>query len=195
MKKSLGLLAGLLCAILILFCGCSTDEIPEIPERPEDTNLEFWLLDDVDDYDWEGHYHYVLGSAESFLESYWGTGYEPAIESNGVKVPPKHCVSYSTKYLHTANGARKVISAISITDPAVTVYGLTANSTFEEFDTVFQEMGYKIKIEKDDHPTSPYISHFAKAKGIRVELCVYTETSTRILQFVAETSMLHDTKY
>lgn len=190
MRKLVGFLAGLLAVMLIAFCGCNTEGVPEIPERPEDTNLEFWIMEDVTDkgYEWEGHYHEILGSAESCLESYWGTGYEPVIDENGVEISPKYCVFYIPKTLYTDSGSKRVISAISITDPKVTVYGLTVDSTFEEFDAVFRNMGYKIEIESYDYSINPYIIHLAKAKGIRFQLRVYTDKSQSSLQIVANVS-------
>lgn len=156
MKKLVGFLAGLLAVMLIAFCGCSTDRIPE---RPEDTNLEFWIAEDVKDVDWKGYYHIPGFGADR----YWSPGYEPNIdEATGDEKEPEIGVRYEvTAWPDYADGGA-YITNIKITDPKVTVYGLTINSTFEEFDAVFEGLEYKITPHKY---RDGYVAHYASIKG------------------------------
>lgn len=156
MKKSLGLLAGLLCAMLILFCGCNTTDTIQIPERPEDTNLEFWIADNVTGYDWNEYEG--AGGFSWGVREYYGKGYERIVGEDGNKVEREYYVIYSITSWPDYSDIESHITGITITDPAVMVYGLTVNSTIEEFDAVFQEKGYELY---------NWGSNYLKARGAR----------------------------
>lgn len=114
--------------------------------RPDDAVLEFWITENVENADLSQNCEiYGWMGAREFL----GKGYQTVIDENGNQVKPKHCVSYLlTAYPDYSDGG-EYVTQIDITDPDVSVYGLTVNSTFEEYDGVFRKMGYVIEIQSD----------------------------------------------
>ena len=109
-----------------------------IPPKPEDTALEFWICDDVSRVDWRGHDE--IGGwmgAREFLGKDYRTG------EQGERPPVR--VSYLlTAWPDYADGGN-YITTIEVTDPAVSVYGLTAESEPAEFERVMTSMGYKVE--------------------------------------------------
>ena len=110
-------------------------------EMPKNTSLEFWITEDVKDFDWSGHDEiYGWMGAREFL----GSGYKKNADTDGSDQHPDHYVSYViTAWPDYADGGQ-FVTDITITDPAVTVYGLNLASTFEEFDAVFEPLGYEL---------------------------------------------------
>ena len=110
-------------------------------EMPKNTSLEFWITEDVKDFDWSGHDEiYGWMGAREFL----GSGYKKNADTDGSDQHPDHYVSYViTAWPDYADGGQ-FVTDITITDPAVTVYGLTIGSTYEEFDAVFEPLGYEL---------------------------------------------------
>lgn len=110
-------------------------------EMPKDTTLEFWITEDVKDRDWTGHDEiYGWMGAREFLAS----AYKKNEDADGLDQRPEHYVSYViTAWPDYADGGQFVTDII-VTDPAVKVYGLTIASTFEEFDAVFEPLGYEL---------------------------------------------------
>ena len=114
---------------------------PSAGEMPRDTTLEFWITEDVKDKEWSGHDE-IRGwmGAREFL----GSGYKKTQGEDGSDQHPDHYVSYViTAWPDYADGGQ-FVTDITITDPAVTVYGLTIGSTYEEFDAVFEPLGYEL---------------------------------------------------
>lgn len=110
-------------------------------EMPKNTSLEFWITEDVKDYDWTGHDEiYGWMGAREFL----GIEYEKNEDPNGADQPPEHYVSYVISAWPDYADGGQFVTAITITDPAVTIYGLTIASTYEEFDAVFEPLGYEL---------------------------------------------------
>ena len=110
-------------------------------EMPKDTTLEFWITENVKDQDWTGHDEiYGWMGAREFL----GSAYKKNADADGSDQHPKHYVSYViTAWPDYADGGQ-FVTDITVTDPAVKVYGLTIASTFEEFDAVFEPLGYEL---------------------------------------------------
>jgi len=110
-------------------------------EMPKDTTLEFWITEDVKDQDWSKHDEiYGWMGAREFL----GSEYKKNMGTDGSDQHPEHYVSYViTAWPDYADGGQ-FVTDITVTDPAVKVYGLTIASTFEEFDAVFEPLGYKL---------------------------------------------------
>ena len=110
-------------------------------EMPKNTSLEFWITEDVKDQDWTGHDEiYGWMGAREFL----GSAYKKNEDADGLDQRPEHYVSYViTAWPDYADGGQFVTDII-VTDPAVKVYGLTIASTFEEFDAVFEPLGYEL---------------------------------------------------
>ena len=110
-------------------------------EMPKDTTLEFWITEDVKDRDWSGHDEiYGWMGAREFL----GSAYKKNADADGSDQHPEHYVSYViTAWPDYADGGQ-FVTDIAVTDPAVKVHGLTIASTFEEFDAVFEPLGYEL---------------------------------------------------
>ena len=110
-------------------------------EMPKNTSLEFWITEDVKDRDWTGHDEiYGWMGAREFL----GSGYKKNEDPTGANQHPDHYVSYViTAWPDYADGG-EFVTDITVTDPDVTVYGLTIESTYEEFDAVFEPLGYEL---------------------------------------------------
>ena len=110
-------------------------------EMPKDTTLEFWITENVKDRDWTGHDEiYGWMGAREFL----GSAYKKNADADGLDQRPEHYVSYViTAWPDYADGGQ-FVTDITVTDPAVKVYGLTIASTFEEFDAVFEPLGYEL---------------------------------------------------
>ncbi len=137
MKKIALVLA--LIIILVNFSSCSGSE--KIPEKPEDTTLEFWITQDVAQMDFSDYYE-IFGWFGA--KQYYGSGYEPVSDEQGYEVEPNYYVKYRvTAWPDYADGG-EYITSIDFNDPKVTVYGLTVDSSLEEFERVFREMGYEL---------------------------------------------------
>jgi len=125
------------CVIILASCG-SSETLP----KPDDFALDFWLLDDVTDTDISDFFSMEgrFGCIEIL-----GRDYEAVInEENNRFDYPKHYVSYILTAYPDYASEGLFVTEIIVADPAVTLYGLTVNSTIEEFDTVFSEMGYEL---------------------------------------------------
>lgn len=109
------------------------------------TNLEFWIADKVDNFDFSEHQqrYGLMGGDE-----YYGKGYAPTYDDNGQQVDPEHCVIYTITSYPDYSDKEKHISRISITDPLVTLYGsINVNSTEEEFTRVMEANGFTVERE------------------------------------------------
>ena len=141
MKKKVFLLATILVLTLCLCVGCSD----KIPEKPDDTTLEFWIAEDVSSVDLSEHYARtgVFGAKE-----YYGKGYSPAeILEGNEDILPKRYVIYTIGGYPDTSDDWNYITRIQITDPEVTVYGITCNTSLDEFDEIMKGLGYKIHEE------------------------------------------------
>lgn len=125
--------------VLIIFSSCSSKDISL--KMPENTTLEFWITQDVSDADFSD-YHEIIGGIGA--KQFYGSGYQPVLDENGNKVDPEYYVKYKiTAWPDYADGGQ-YITSIDFNDPKVTVYGLTVDSSFEEFEKIFSEMGFEL---------------------------------------------------
>ena len=140
MKKTVVLLL-LLCIFAMIFSSCSV--YPELP-MPEDTNLEYWLLESPYNKNWtelpNGYW-----MEDFYGKSYLAEGYEPIVDENGNLTAPEHCVIYDTGNYPLVDKGVKRITDIRITDPQIYVFGLTINSTREEIDEVMTKNGFEVR--------------------------------------------------
>ncbi|MBR6618124.1 MAG: hypothetical protein IKL00_09685 [Oscillospiraceae bacterium] len=87
---------------------------------------------------------YTLIPGTMGAKEYYGTGYFPVKDAEGIDVMPKHYVTYLiSAYPDYADGGQYV-TRIEITDPKVEIMGITVNSTEDEFSDVFSNMGCTI---------------------------------------------------
>ena len=139
MKKILSLLFVLLICLSLAGCGGKSG----VPPRPEDSPLEFWIADNVDGVDWSGHDE--VGGWFGAWE-YLGKGYHTVKDEAGaMDMRPDIYVSYIITAYPDYSSDTLAVTEIRITDPAVTVYGLTAASSAEEWSAVLRDMGYTIQ--------------------------------------------------
>ena len=123
----------ILCFVLLPSCGRHLNE--------PDHNLEFWIAENVDDFDFSNHQpkYGIMGGWE-----YYGIGYAPTLGEDGQQIDPEHCVIYTvTNYPDYSSNSRHV-TRIEITDPAVRVYGLSISSTVEEIKSVMTAEGFTV---------------------------------------------------
>ena len=116
-------------------------------EKPV-TNLEFWIGENVDGVDFSAHQekYGIMGGRE-----YYGTGYTPTKDENGQQIDPAYCVIYTiTSYPDYSDKAQHVTS-IYISDPAIELYGITLNSTFEEFEYAVKNAGFEITDSNENY--------------------------------------------
>lgn len=131
-------------------------------EMPKDTTLEFWITENVKDHDWSGHDEiYGWMGAREFL----GSGYKKNEDASGANQHPKNYVSYVISAWPDYADGGQFVTDITVTDPAVTVYGLTIASTYEEFDAVFEQLGYELSWSDGAIET-----RVAKKDGITIRL-------------------------
>jgi hypothetical protein len=156
-------IALLLVLMMILFILSSCSWFKTIPARPEDTNLEFWITQDVSKIDFS-RYREIVGWFGA--KQYYGSGYMPETDENGYEADPEYYVKYLiTAWPDYADGG-KYITLIEFTDPKVKLYGLTVDSSLDEFEQIFSKMRYDIT--KDSSQTYERIS--ASKKGISFSL-------------------------
>ncbi len=136
MFLGVGLLLLLIAALLLGLRGCVGTRVP----MPAGTGLEFYITQRVSEEDLVGHIekYGLMGGRE-----YYGTGYEPIPNEQGRQADPAHCVIYTvTAYPDYASPARHV-TGILITDPAVTLCGVTADSPAGQIIQAMEAAGYR----------------------------------------------------
>lgn len=133
MKKKLIWIFIFACAIILILC--IRNRIPK-----KDTNLEFWIAENVDNVDFSNYHekYGLMGGRE-----YYGTGYVPTTNENGEQIDPEACVIYTVTSYPDYISNRRHVTGIFITDPSVTVYGLTINSSVDEVENVMRSHGFK----------------------------------------------------
>lgn len=140
MKKLVALLL-LLCTFSLFFTSCTGKSAIA---KPEDTNLEYWLLESPYNKNWtelpNGYW-----MEDFYGKSYLAEGYEPIVDENGNLTAPEHCVIYSTGNYPLVDKGVKRITDIRITDPQIYVFGLTINSTREEINEVMTKNGFEVR--------------------------------------------------
>lgn len=163
----------LLCTVTLMFSSCGSEKI----EKPEDTNLEYWLLDKLDTDSCTELYT----TSSYYIGTFLPKEYKATIDENGNLVAPSQVVTYTLlNYPYTDFGAPK-ISRIDITDPNVYVWGLTINSTRKEIISTMKDRGFEIY---DDRPgisitfrlpnEDTLEIHFMHGKSIYISLYVPT---------------------
>lgn len=140
MKKIITLVL-LLCTLLLLLSSCGAQ--PAIA-KPEDTNIEYWLLEEP-----------VKDNMTEVLSNHMQVRYMAAGYTEESK---DGCVYYEThRYSNKVIGTHK-IDVIIIEDPEVTMWGIDINSTHEEVKAALSEVGFD-EISYEEYSTFTY-SHF-----------------------------------
>ena len=130
MKKLVALLL-LLCTFVLFLSSCGDQSAIA---KPEDTNLEYWLFDEPDEE------KLTLIQSDGSKKRYLASGSEHIYGNPGYV---SNCVYYETTRTSIGLMNRDRISRIIITDPEVTLWGLTINSTHEEFHAALTQVGFE----------------------------------------------------
>ena len=134
-------------SVILLLPSCTSR-----PIEPEH-DLEFWITQNVDDFDFSSYQpkYGIMGGWE-----YYGTGYVPTLGEDGQQIDPEHCVIYTVTNYPDYSSNSLCITRITITDPAVTLYGLSLSSNADEIRSVMESEDFTvtgpdtaIKAEKD----------------------------------------------
>ena len=149
MKKII-CLAVVLSVLLLTLCSCKTRYIPvwgesivgdyfvilELPTKNAggETTLEFWIGEKVTESDFDGHTKVYNG--------YLGKGYDDSV-TLGI-TSTDYYVHYEVSSYPKVDSETKGILRIEITDPEVMVYGLTTESSIDDFAEVFEALGAKV---------------------------------------------------
>ena len=107
--------------------------------KTSDTSLDLWILQEVSDYDFTG---FVEDKTHIDGCLFYGKGYEPVIKMDGSIEDPaiyvKYIIKEGTRFSHPGNYVMKIF----IHDPSVYIFGLTNESTVEEFDEVLSKYDF-----------------------------------------------------
>lgn len=164
MKKLIALLL-LLCMLTLALSSCGSVKI----EKPEDTNLEYWLFDKPNEE------NLTLLQSDGSYKRYLAPGSEH-IEGNPGYV--SNCVYYETTRTSIGLMNRNRICKIIITDPEVTVWGLTINSTYEEFHNTLTQVGFKETYRSEEYGYSSF--EFVDSRRIYTVNIGYTNNGSSI---------------
>ncbi len=108
-------------------------------EKPE-TNLEFWIAENVDNVDFSKYNFFNVAGARG----YYGTGYIPIYDKDHGVIDPEFYVQYTVTGYPDVMDSTQHITTIKIKDPKVHVYGLTVESSFEEFEHIMEQNGFEV---------------------------------------------------
>ena len=115
--------------------------------RDEDASLRFWILDDISGVDMSGLQATAMFGGDRYVEDKY-----PVVTDEGGynRRPPEVAVSYTvTAWPDYADGGRYV-TRIDISDPGVSVFGVTMNSDEEEFKREMERRGLTVQSFFDD---------------------------------------------
>lgn len=139
MRKKLKML---ICIICLLFActlaGCGDS----LPQKPDDLQVEFWIGDNVDNYDFSG---YDMETGWFGCDVYYGLDYKLTGNDEGEMVEPIAYVKYTVSAYPDYSSSNSAITAIKITDSNIGFYGLTKDASEQEFEEILAPMGYEIE--------------------------------------------------
>ena len=136
MKKTITLLLCIF--VLLTLSGCSSNKL----KKPE-TNLEFWIGENVDDVDFSKHQEHYRYGFMGIGRQYYGTGYTPTTDEEGKQVVPEIYVIYTVSPYPDYTSRTCHITEIVITDPDVNIYGLTINSNNSDIEEKMKGNGFE----------------------------------------------------
>ena len=173
MKKLLAAISIPIILSVFLLTSCADNVVEKNLAKPDDTTLEFWITQKVSEDDFRNHYQVydVFGAYE-----YYGYGYQPInIADNHFGTPPEHCVIYTVSGYPDASDDFTHITRIDITDPTISIYGITCDSTFDEFDKTFTELGCDIDVTFNGY------AHTAKYGKTRIDLKKFSDMQSLVI--------------
>ena len=128
------LLIGLL---TMSVCGCSNSGGDIVDTRTEFSNLEFWITENVDGFDFSD-YEEKVGLIDG--NQYYGKKYK--IDDADMLSAEKY-VLYTVSSYPDYSSETKHITGIYITDPSIYFFGLNVDSSPEEIVNTMKQFGYK----------------------------------------------------
>lgn len=151
MKKIISL-AVVVSVLLICLFSCNTRYVPvygesilgpyfdilELPTKKAggETTLEFWIGEKIVERDYENH--------EKLNDGFLGKGYK--LNPDNPNELPEFYVRYVVERYPEVFSKTKGVTKIEITDPNVMVYGLTTESSVNDFEDVFKELGADVSV-------------------------------------------------
>ena len=126
----------IVCLIPFLLSACSKTSVKPSLEKTNDTNLNFWIAQEVtyEEMKEKGCTYLREGYAVGeyvFLDSKYTL---PEDQPETLYKLPEKSVTYTIGNYPKGNSSAKAITYIYVSDPEITVYGLTINSSEEEID-------------------------------------------------------------
>ena len=122
-------IVSLFSIFVFVLSGCNNSKDDIYLERPEDTNLEFWITQRTTANEFDDKGCTVLPGWMGATE-YLDSRYTAIEDGDMVTAPDIHVTYLVTGYPDCLDNA--AVTRIQITDPAITVYGLTINSSEKE---------------------------------------------------------------
>ena len=163
-RLSVFIAAALAACFLFAACG-GNDKAAQIALEEAlktETDLEFFILDDVADADFSALQEIYGGfGARRYAPKRYGISESGIISEQQI---PEQCVVYTVSAWpdHADGGA--FVTDITVTDPKVRLFGLTVDSTAEEFIKKCEQLGFK-KVEKRSEADQA-------ANGIKEYACI-----------------------
>lgn len=181
MKKIALLFIVILALFLCVFVGCRNKV--SVPEKPDGTGLEFWIAEDVSSVDFS---NYCEKAGHFGAREYYGKQYAPVgVDENGIAIDLPYYVKYLISAYPDYSDGGAYVTRIIITDPNVTVYGISCNSTFEQFDKAMKENGYDVNYSADvttSNSAQHYTEHTAQLGKARVSLSENGDEKKLVIQ-------------
>ena len=149
MKKRLAGLVLLIVLSCLTVTGCAGltsslfTRFPEVPEAPEDSNLEFWIGDREAPEDISS---LEVCASEFKGESitYYGSDYRSYINEYGFEFKPEVFVKYTFSGYPYYTSENRLVTGIEITDPEVKIYGFSVSTPANEVKSILESKGYKV---------------------------------------------------
>ncbi len=127
-----------------------TEEKKIVYRKPVSTGLEFWLFDDVSNYDFSGYSFHRQDNSRGAEMRVYGRKYVPTErmehEYNNT-IPPKYFVLYEIEDETRYYDENMFITAITITDPDVSIYGFNVNTPIDYIRQTLVKNGYSIRYD------------------------------------------------
>ena len=139
--------------------------IKELPRKNAggETTLEFWIGEIVGESDYEGH--------AIVYDGFLGEGYSENVKLGTATHTMDYYVHYSVGNYPKVDSKTSGIVRIEITDPSVKIYGLTTDSSLDDFAEVFEALG--AEVNKSKHTVNAHLGdvsfQLTKLKGLMGE--------------------------
>lgn len=146
-KRLICSLLSVLGVFAVLSCSAcrGKDFMDGVLAEPEDNPLEFWLVDNVASVDLTGYDRFDgMGCWVFYGKDYKA---ERSTDDNGysIRKEPEEYIRYKvTAYPDYAMGG-SYVTGIEITDPKITVYGLSCTSTTDELKAALTPLGFEME--------------------------------------------------